>query len=55
MGGMSEDPAAEPYRVVVNDEGHCSIWPVHKPEPQGWRAAGREGTNEECLAVVRSV
>lgn len=43
------------YTVVVNDEEQYSIWPARKQAPAGWRAAGKEGTKEECLAWVEEV
>ncbi len=40
------------YAVVVNHEEQYSIWPEHKEIPQGWRATGKVGTKEECLAHI---
>ena len=40
------------FRVVVNDEEQYSIVPLEWPVPDGWRSAGREGTEEECAAFV---
>ena len=42
-----------PYRVVVNDEEQYSIWPVDREVPAGWRAAGFEGSKDDCLAYIR--
>jgi MbtH protein len=43
------------YQVVVNEEEQYSIWPAGKPLPAGWRAAGRKGSREACLAHVKEV
>jgi MbtH protein len=43
------------YRVVVNHEEQYSIWPAHKPNPAGWRDAGKAGQKDECLAHIREV
>jgi uncharacterized protein YbdZ (MbtH family) len=40
------------YQVVVNHEEQYSIWPDYKPIPDGWRAVGKSGKKEECLAYV---
>jgi MbtH protein len=43
------------YKVVVNHEEQYSIWPAERPNPLGWRDAGRSGTRAECLAYIREV
>jgi MbtH protein len=43
------------YRVVVNDEEQCSLWPSDRDLPLGWRDAGKQGTREECLAFIQEV
>jgi MbtH protein len=43
------------YEVVVNDEGQYSIWPAHRTAPQGWRAAGKQGSKDDCLSYIASV
>lgn len=43
------------YQVVVNGEEQYSIWPVERPLPDGWRAAGKEGPKVECLAHINEV
>ena len=43
------------FKVVVNDEGHHSIWPAGREAPAGWRAAGKGGTKEECLAHIKEL
>lgn len=50
---MSEIP--EQYLVVVNHEEQYSLWPATRELPSGWRAAGKEGTREECLAHIEEI
>ena len=40
------------FRVVINHEEQYSIWPVYRENPPGWRNAGKEGSQEECLAYI---
>jgi MbtH protein len=40
------------YNVVANHEGQYSIWPAHRENPPGWRAAGFTGTKTACLAYI---
>ncbi len=44
--------AAEQFVVVVNDEGHHSLWWYGRPVPAGWRTASEPGTRQECLARI---
>ena len=44
-----------PYIVVINDEEQYSIWPEGREIPAGWRAVGKSGTKDECLAYVEEV
>lgn len=41
--------------VVLNDEEQYSIWPADRPVPAGWRAAGFEGDQDECLARIEEL
>jgi MbtH protein len=43
------------YAVIVNHEEQYSIWPAHREFPLGWRAAGKEGLKDECLAYIKEV
>lgn len=54
---MSEtEPQTETiYIVVVNDEGQYSIWPSHKPLPDGWRDGGKTASKADCLTYIESV
>jgi MbtH protein len=49
------DRDATVYVVVVNRNEQYSIWPADRPCPSGWRATGRVGSKEECLAYVEEV
>ena len=44
-----------PYLVVVNDEEQYSIWLADRELPPGWRAEGKSGTKDECLAHIAEV
>lgn len=43
------------YEVVVNQEGHYSIWPINKIVPNGWSIAGTQGSKEFCLKFISEV
>jgi MbtH protein len=43
------------YRVVVNHEEQYSIWPEDRDLPDGWRAEGTSGTEQECLDHIDRV
>ncbi len=43
------------YSVVVNHEEQYSIWPAEREKARGWRAVGKTGTKEECLAYIKEV
>jgi len=43
------------YEVVVNHEEQYSIWPAFKDIPDGWRAVGKTGNKEACLAYIKAV
>ncbi|MBB4819389.1 MbtH family protein [Pseudomonas sp. TUM22785] len=40
------------FQVVINHEEQYSIWPDYKAIPAGWRAAGKSGLKQECLAYI---
>ena len=44
-----------PYIVVVNDEEQYSIWPEGRQIPDGWRAVGKSGAKDECVAYIDEV
>lgn len=39
------------FCVLVNGQGHHSLWPEFAPVPASWRVASR-GTRRECLDYV---
>jgi MbtH protein len=43
------------YAVVVNHEEQYSFWPVDHKIPDGWKAIGKQGTKQECLAYIKEV
>jgi MbtH protein len=43
------------YKVVVNHEEQCSIWPADRENALGWRDAGKSGSKTECLAYIKEV
>lgn len=43
------------YLVVLNDEEQYSIWREDRQLPAGWRAEGKRGTKDECLAHIDGV
>ena len=50
-----EDADKRSYLVVVNDEEQYSIWLADRELPPGWRAEGKSGTKDECLAHISEV
>jgi len=54
MEANEKDPF-ERYKVVLNHEEQYSIWPEHRPNPLGWRDAGKAGTKAECLDYIKEV
>lgn len=53
MNTETEDTTV--YKAVFNHEEQYSIWPAHKPNPAGWRDAGKTGLKDECLAYIKEV
>jgi MbtH protein len=43
------------YKVVLNHEEQYSIWPETRPNPAGWRDAGKSGPKAECLDYIEEV
>jgi MbtH protein len=43
------------FKAVVNHEEQYSIWPADRPNPPGWRDAGKTGTKAECLDYIDQV
>jgi MbtH protein len=43
------------YTVVMNHEEQYSIWPVDREIPLGWKAVGKTGLKQECLAYIEEV
>ena len=43
------------YIVLVNHEEQYSLWLADKDIPLGWKAVGKPGSKDECLAYVKEV
>ncbi|MFF7988770.1 MbtH family protein [Kitasatospora xanthocidica] len=52
---FTEDEDKTIYTVVINHEEQYSIWPAGKELAAGWRADGKTGNKEECLAYIKEV
>jgi MbtH protein len=48
------DDAASEYKVLVNDEGQYSLWPVFRQLPDGWAAVGPTGERQLCLDWIEA-
>lgn len=55
MESMFDDPDGR-FSVVINEEGHYSIWPSGKKIPAGWSELGpHDVPRQECLDYVEEV
>jgi MbtH protein len=52
---MNEEEDKTIYKVVVNHEEQYSIWRAERPNPLGWRDAGKTGPKAECLDYIKTV
>jgi uncharacterized protein YbdZ (MbtH family) len=53
---MSQDQLDDmQYQVVMNHEEQYSIWPAERDLPLGWRAVGKSGPKDDCLAYIKEV
>jgi MbtH protein len=43
------------YKVVINAEEQCALWPSYLDNPVGWQDSGKIGDKEDCLAYVKQV
>lgn len=43
------------YVVVVNHEDQHALWPADREVPEGWRAEGFRGSEQECMDHVDQV
>ena len=50
-----EDNDSTRYEVVVNHEEQYSIWELGREIPPGWKAVGKSGSKQECLAHIEEV
>ncbi|MBL8971713.1 MAG: MbtH family NRPS accessory protein [Myxococcales bacterium] len=52
---MSDHEDTTLYKVVVNHEEQYSSWPAERELPRGWREAGKQGLQAECLEYIKEV
>jgi MbtH protein len=52
---MDEREDTTIYQVVVNHEEQYSLWPADRELALGWRAVGKQGPKDECLAYIKEV
>ena len=55
MSDAEQEDDTRQYKVVVNDEGQYSIWPLERDSPLGWREGGKSGTKRACLDYIEQV
>lgn len=53
MTNPFEEDTAQ-YRVLVNDEGQYSLWPLFAEVPAGWTVELSAGTRQECLDHIEA-
>jgi MbtH protein len=53
--GSIFDDETRQFKVVLNHEEQYSIWPSERPNPPGWRDAGKVGKKQECLEYIKEV
>ncbi|SES47497.1 MbtH protein [Streptomyces sp. yr375] len=51
MSNPFEDETAQ-YKVLVNDEGQHSLWPVFADVPAGWTSVFGPDDRQNCLSYV---
>ena len=51
MTNPFEDTEAR-YRVLVNEKGQHSLWPVFVDVPEGWRAELEDATRPDAMAWI---
>lgn len=49
---MEENGRSSRWTVLVNADDQHGLFPADLPSPAGWRPAGYEGTEAECIAYV---
>lgn len=48
------DDASAKFKVLVNDEGQYSLWPVFADVPQGWTVVVDEDSREACVEYIEA-
>ena len=41
------------FKILVNDEGQHSIWPISQLIPAGWRQVGPTGRKQDCIDWIK--
>lgn len=55
MKNETNDWQSGMLKVVKNDKGEYSIWPIDRDNPLGWFDVGKTGNKEECLNYIKEV
>ena len=42
------------YKVLINEEGQYSLWPVFLDVPIGWNVVHEEASRHDCLQYVEN-
>ncbi|GAA4807210.1 MULTISPECIES: MbtH family protein [Tomitella] len=53
MGNPFDDADAK-FKVLVNDEGQHSLWPVFADVPAGWKVVFGEDSREACVEYIEA-
>ena len=48
------DDEAQPFFVLVNEEGQHSLWPAFAAVPAGWNIVFGQDSHAACLAFVET-
>ncbi|MDG3009103.1 MbtH family protein [Rhodococcus sp. D2-41] len=48
------DDADAKFRVLVNDEGQHSLWPVFADVPAGWKVVFGEDSRQACVDYIEA-
>lgn len=55
MASADDTEDTRVYTVVMNHEEQYSIWFADRELPAGWRAVGKTGSKQECLAHIGEI
>ncbi len=40
------------YKIIVNDKGQFSLWPVDHSVPSGWKDGDKIGSRKDCMIYI---